>query len=500
MTYKFYDRDGSRQVITGMRQLRDRNGGVIPASRLAAAADLLGIPQRTLGRWIAADARRLGRPPGRFELTDLERAWYYRHNCSSSGLYGYLQETRGDERPSRRTVQAAIARLPREEVIYAKLGETGQRLGVGVSIRRMVAHRNERWNIDHFEFPLWVWAPRGKRVVAPWGTIPQDEATLVVPALLPSPKEPDSTAVALALAMGMAPHPRGLNPFRGVPHEVGSDIGTEFGSRHIRHGLINVGSHRIPLGPYRPWEDGKVERLIGTLKRRYCPLARGYKHGPRNPDGSLKSYDPRAFMLWEEFEAWLEQVLDDYHHTVHESLGKTPWQAWEDDETAIVEAGDVSQVLQKLTQADLHRINTDGIRKFKKHFIAPELMTRQGDIVLVRSLPGYTKAVLVYEKDTDTFICEAPAQEDMAPDERKTWQDTCVSARNRRLRAAAKRVDNLVERVVAEYPEIADKAGLALEARHTKARKRQRADARDNADSDALAYPSATGAVRRIDR
>jgi putative transposase len=73
--------------------------------------------------------------------------------------------------PALRTFQAAIARelTPMERAAAAE-GREGQRRHQ-VYVRWEAAHRNQRWEADHFQLDLLVLPPRARRSVRPWLTV-----------------------------------------------------------------------------------------------------------------------------------------------------------------------------------------------------------------------------------------------------------------------------------------------------------------------------------------
>jgi len=93
---------------------------------------------------------------------------------------------------------------------------------------------------------------------------------------------------------------------RGLPRKLYVDNGAAFRSHKLRYGCARLGVALLHATPYTPEGKGKIERLFGSLRKRFLPLLE----------------EPLSLV---ELNAALSSWIDsDYHHRVHASTGQTP--------------------------------------------------------------------------------------------------------------------------------------------------------------------------------
>lgn len=97
----------------------------------------------------------------------------------------------------------------------------------------------------------------------------------------------------------------------GRPKAVRTDNEALFTSRVFRFGLFVLGIRHQRSAPFCPWQNGRIERLFGTLKASWRPWLR-----ESDPSAELKE-DLATFRAWYNF-ARPHQHLD----------GRTPAMAW----------------------------------------------------------------------------------------------------------------------------------------------------------------------------
>lgn len=101
----------------------------------------------------------------------------------------------------------------------------------------------------------------------------------------------------------------------GKPKRLRSDNEAIFTSRLFRAGLRALGIQPQTTTPGCPWENGRIERLFGTLKQLLDPL-------------SIASAAPLQQVLM-QFTFWYNQVRP--HRHLH---GRTPYEVWQGIELA----------------------------------------------------------------------------------------------------------------------------------------------------------------------
>ena len=98
----------------------------------------------------------------------------------------------------------------------------------------------------------------------------------------------------------------------GKPVRLRTDNAAVFHSRVWRLGLRVLGIKRQFTQPGCPWQNGRIERLFGTLKARWCELAEPLRH--------------EVHLRLAEFSHWYNATRP------HQHLGGcTPLQAWHDE-------------------------------------------------------------------------------------------------------------------------------------------------------------------------
>jgi putative transposase len=116
-------------------------------------------------------------------------------------------------------------------------------------------------------------------------------------------------------------------PMHGLPAALHTDNGREFHSEAFRRGCDLHNINTIYRPPGTPRFGGHVERLIGTLMRRFRLL-------PGNTYSDLLKRRPaqaeaKATLTLIDLQRFLLQEIAHYHHRTHRVLGMSPRQAWE---------------------------------------------------------------------------------------------------------------------------------------------------------------------------
>lgn len=207
-----------------------------------------------------------------------------------------------------------------------------------------VPYRAYAYGTDHTFLPIQVIPPRSTKPVFPWLTTLVDLYSRVVLAYrltLHTPTTIDNLHVFTEGIEGWYT-PEGVF-VGGKPGFVRSDRGSDFISHALNSNLINLGDiQRQFTQAYSSWQNGVVERMNGTIDKDFAPDVPGYFPGGEDEYTRrvLKTpIDVKSLLTLDTLDRRIGQFLGDFNNTPHASLnGKTPLEAWEADETPLVEA------------------------------------------------------------------------------------------------------------------------------------------------------------------
>ena len=238
--------------------------------------------------------------------------------------------------PVRNTVAKRVEALDPREVARRRRGAAYARRKFG----RIVGHLREDQplgliQVDHTLADIMVVSSGDRRILGrPWLSLAIDVATRMITGFYVSLDAPSALSVALTLSRSVLPKEEYLRtkgahltwPVAGLPQALHLDNAKEFKSAALRRGVAEYGIELKYRPPATPHWGGHIERLVGTMmgSLRLLPGATGRSVAERssNPEAT-------AAMTLDELEAWLaDQIVGVYHHSVHRSLGKPPFEAW----------------------------------------------------------------------------------------------------------------------------------------------------------------------------
>jgi putative transposase len=286
----------------------------------------------------------------------------------------------------------------------------------------------ERVEIDHTLVDVILREDTAMRAVIgrPWLTLAIDCATRMVVGFYLSFSRPSAASVAMCLAHAGLPKGSWLTehgvagqwPVEGRPREIWVDNAKEFDSLALRRGCEQ---HQISLN-FRPVGapeiGGTIERLIGTLMG-HCHLLPGTTHSNVQARGDYDS-EARATMTLREFTSWFtEQVVTQYHLTVHRGLGTTPLIAWQ---TAVAATGTPTPIANSLEflvaflPGDERKLTRLGVEINCQTYWSDRMRpwVGQGLKVLVTYHPARIR--YVYVRLPDGSIAEAQVTRSYVPD------------------------------------------------------------------------------------
>jgi putative transposase len=157
-------------VVTRLLDLRAAER--LHSEIVRAAAESLGVTERSVWRWLAAGAYEPGWRIG-WRTTEEAIEAFYRTGGRPTAAWHLLREE-GVPVPSHTVFCRALERdLSPAERAYARHGEDGRRR-YSVYRRWEPKARNDVWETDHDELDINVLPLRGRRLVRPWLTVIED--------------------------------------------------------------------------------------------------------------------------------------------------------------------------------------------------------------------------------------------------------------------------------------------------------------------------------------
>ncbi|WP_109355878.1 Mu transposase C-terminal domain-containing protein [Sphingorhabdus sp. EL138] len=178
-----------------------------------------------------------------------------------------------------------------------------------------------------------------EEVGRPWITIVMDEYSRAVLSFVLTFEAPSATTVAYALTRAVLPKEdwlaslsvNGSWPFRGKPHRIFTDNGSDFTSKAINFGCdewLIPRPEKRPKGS--PQYGGQIERIIGTVMKKTKLLpgatARNFELAVKKGRHNGKK---TATMTLREYEAVLATwFVQEYHARPHAGLGISPMEQW----------------------------------------------------------------------------------------------------------------------------------------------------------------------------
>ena len=410
-------RYGRRAALTIVEQHR-RTDGTVPTEAVALAARAAGVKPRQVYRWLADETT------AAFSADDVEPAvstallpeqtgpagrdgWQpSRQVLAVISAHRTLRGAWDDLRASDPTGVPSYQRFTAVLRDYHDNGLAQALKGNGAAdliSRRMyttvqVAARNEEWQLDSQQIPVFCIPTRGHKPTKLWQTTCIDSATRMVMSTLFTPGQPTGHETAACIAAGIRGRAylhNGTEVFvGGIPNRIVWDNAKSNLSEVITEMVDALAFLGVPATPYAGWEKGKVEAWHGLSQTECYSTMPGYSYGPRSFTGTAywgdhQSTDAQLFgedLLVAQADTW---ALTTYNtERVHGQLRRTPLAAWAADTTPLRIATRAQLLSAMLTASKDRTVNKAGIRFENVDYIAPELNRMVGRTVQVRSLPG----------------------------------------------------------------------------------------------------------------
>jgi hypothetical protein len=182
-------------------------------------------------------------------------------------------------------------------------------------------------------------------------------------------------------------------------------------SEALTRGLLRIDVERQFTEPYSSWQNGRVERLNGTIDRDFAPACVGYFPGGEEEYTRrvLKIVVPTASLsTLPDLDSRLSDWFAAYNRRSHRSLnGQTPLDAWFSDAQPLLRA-EPDVIRRSMMSSAGRRLNKYGIDFNRRVFHSPSLrllLNRGVQRVEIRYLPHQKHFVEVFHEGE--WICTA---------------------------------------------------------------------------------------------
>ena len=143
-----------------------------------------------------------------------------------------------------------------------------------------------------------------------------------------------------------------------------SDRGSDYVGKALGLNLINLEIKPQFTEPYSSWQNGRVERLNGSIDAQFAPTVPGYHPGGEDQYTRrvLKTPVPvSSLMTFETLDRRLGDWFGEYNNKPHRSLkGLTPLEAWAADDH-VVQVADNETIVNAMTPRETRTLHRYGI-------------------------------------------------------------------------------------------------------------------------------------------
>lgn len=436
---KSLDRKTAESVVAHLRRLAASNDGKVPSSAVAAHAEAHGVTTRTIWRYLSngiprdADAPPLTEPHLEAVATahgHLKHAW---QRLCSDGLYA-------------KSYRQFVRDFRRLDPMLQQGLRHGVKAGMesGLFLRSQPESRLDRVIFDHTEADIRLQRVHAgvREMFRPWISLLIDSGTRMILAAVITEGDglngdPNTESLVALMGLAIRGHEAADGTFvGGVPRLVQCDNAKAHLAEAMMTGFISLGIGVNLIKPGTPWEDGKVERLMRTMKEDFLSPLPGFT-GALQDRYSHEPWAAEDCFTIDEFTTRLLAWIDTYNYErQHSSLGCTPFEAWRDDPEPIERVDDALIRSSFLAQSRQVTVSKNGVRFRKVDYIAKELKPIVGKKVSLRYLPNDPSFVDVYLDDI--HLCTAKPHSRLTQDERRV----IVMERQ----STARKVDRLVKK------------------------------------------------------
>jgi putative transposase len=422
-----------------------------------------GYAERHVWRAVK-DYRKKGRLPSidAFELSDDDIEVIATTRGNVQGARRHLLRL-GEHVPSASTwARAAERQIGKRMLASFRTGARGIR-DTQIYLKAEDRPRNHTWQMDHAHLPLRVSLGDGGEPVEVWVTSVIDVGTRFLMGWTLSVTRADAVAVREALLMGLygSRAPDG-GRVGGVPELILWDRGLEFLADIVLATTDAFRTLGIALPPFSPHRKGKIERWFRTVKGECIDFLIGSTRGPTDLRGD--HYNAMEVVDFEVLLQAFSSYVDHYNfERVHSELGRTPWEAWQADTTAIRPAP-AHAVYDAMARASRrYKVTKRGVTFRGGTYKADKLADVNGLTVEVRYIPNDLDSIEVFRDGR--HLCTAIESDAMSADDRvefiKDRSTSRRSAQDLRRRMQKRKVQRANEHLPASPDDGAAEGSLA---------------------------------------
>lgn len=373
-------REDRAMVVEHLREVRLHQGRISEALLNDCAARLSMTP-RHLRRLVVALAEN-GRhvpstPRTRKDLVNehLTKVAYFKHAGNATKAFAELEARDLTGGMNLRTFQRRVGEFDAWLKACAKGGYRAMVKHQLFNIEH-IPYRTYAYGMDHTKLPIQILPERGSKPVFPWLTTVVDLRTRVVLAWLLTDHDAvieDNVSVLAEAIMGQETEHGFVG---GKPEFLRTDRGGDFVSEALTRGLLRLDVERQFTEPYSSWQNGRVERLNGTIDRDFAPGCVGYFPGGEEEYTRrvLKIVvSPEGLMTRDDLDDRLGIWFAEYNNRPHRSLGgRSPLFVWFSDGQPLIKA-EPDVIRRSMMRSKVRRLNKYGIDFDRKVFHSPRL-------------------------------------------------------------------------------------------------------------------------------
>lgn len=382
--------------------------GTVSSKSVRDAAERVGVDRKTIRRWVERETHLPHRREA-FRITDEDLVLLADLHGSISELHRRLED--GGRGVSYPTVWRAVrkrAEISRRDIAHMRGGRLAdQRL----KLRRVleIPARNDQWQTDTKWLSVAARHPHTGEPVDLVACVFIDSHSRYVTGHAVALNN-NSQLVMHALCRALRADGR-FGPGGGRPRSLLYDNGSEFTSNATQHAFnvcIGPGNHgRLDdIGPDQAREDGdevttrhepveafqwaykgKIEAFNRTIEQMFSMFQPSWLHGPRRADSSLsfaRRHLPTVDEVAAAFDAFIHRYNTEHRHS--ELDGRTPAEAWQDSNGAVVPFLP-SEVLG-LLPAQETVVEDRGVKYRTKWFFDKCLADKVGETVVIHTFPN----------------------------------------------------------------------------------------------------------------
>jgi len=418
------DRERAEAIVTQMREFQAELGHV-PSWYLRQACAELGRSRASLYRWAKNGVPTRERESFRLDNAH-KTAVFEEHGVG--GAWDALRK-QGEEIPSRATwYRAANRDLNAVEMRYAKGGLPNARRAQ-LRLERREGQRSQTLIADHKLADVLVSLPGTHKPARPWITSFMEPSTRAIAGLAVSVR-PHRGVVLAALGEAIRERPE-LTPAHGKPWIVRFDNGLEFLAKAIGSAALDLGFTPVPLRRRSPWLNGKIERWHQTMTVEMIRRLPHWTGGPQRENGSLDVPDDIEPVAIEVFIALLLEWVAEYNFDrPHSSLmGRTPAQAWQDDQTPLRAASEQDLRRYLLECPGTRVVEARGVKFSNRWYTNEQLQPLVSRRVELRLMPHDNRWLEIYHRGE--WVCRAIRHDEATEEQRQLVLDARADAARR---------------------------------------------------------------------